>query len=276
MGRVAAYPARMMGHPQIAELWRTYGRHAEAMLSAGPDPRVFRTSESFLALSGAPYVDLNQAAIFGEGHEATAQALIDHVVDADVPCLLGISSTVHDDLAGVLLDAGFEATPERESLFHAPTMPPPAPTAFQVRRVRSEDDQAGVRQILGEAHGYAADLVEQVHGPRLLDRPDVGCWIAWDRDEPVSCVFVTRVARSLGVFDMMTPPHHRRRGAARAVLTAALTDAAGWGEPADAVTFWATPAGRPLYESMGFRIVDEIDVWTLGATPEELAAVGIG
>ena len=161
-------------------------------------------------------------------------------------------------------------------MFHAQTVPAAVPNAFQVRPVISEEDHAGVRQILAEAHGYDDALVALTHGPGLLSRSDVGCWIAWDRDDPVSCVFVTRVGRSLGVFDMMTPPRHRRRGAARAVLTQALSDASGWGDTADSVAFWATPAGRPLYESMGFTIVDDIDVWTLGASPEELAAVGIG
>ncbi len=206
----------------------------------------------------------------------TARAVVEMVLEADIPCLLGVSSTVRDDVSNELLAGGFEATPEREAMFHAPKVPVAVPHAFRVRPVDSEEDLAGVRLILAEAHGYADPLEAQTHGPELLSRSDVGCWIAWDGDDPVSCVFVTRVGRCLGVFDMMTPPRHRRRGAARAVLTQALADASRWGDPAEAIVFWATPAGRPLYESMGFTVVDDIDVWTLGATPEELAAVGIG
>ena len=267
---------RRAGPPHILELWRTYGQHAGAMLSAGPAPRVARTAGSFVTLSGAPYVDLNQAALFGDADPTTAHTVVEIVLDADVPCLLGVSSTVRDDVSAELLDGGFAATPEREAMFYAPTLPAAVPNAFQVRPVSSEEDHAGVRQILAEAHGYDDALVAQTHGPALLSRSDVGCWVAWDRDDPVSCVFVTRVGRTLGVFDMMTPPRYRRRGAARAVLTQALSDASGWGDAVDSVAFWATPAGRPLYESMGFIIVDDVDVWTLGATSEELAAVGIG
>ena len=35
-----------------------------------------------------------------------------------------------------------------------------------------------------------------------------------------------------------------------------------------------SPAGRPLYEAMGFVVADEVDAWTLGASAEDLAAVG--
>jgi hypothetical protein len=34
--------------------------------------------------------------------------------------------------------------------------------------------------------------------------------------------------------------------------------------------------GRPLYESIGFSVVDAVDVWTHGASPEDMAAVGAG
>jgi ribosomal protein S18 acetylase RimI-like enzyme len=92
----------------------------------------------------------------------------------------------------------------------------------------------------------------------------------------VSCVFVTRVESTLGFFDMMTPPRHRRRGAARAVLTQALKDAAAEGDTIDSIVFWSTPLGRPLYESLGFVVADTLDVWTFRASPEDMAAVGSG
>jgi hypothetical protein len=31
-----------------------------------------------------------------------------------------------------------------------------------------------------------------------------------------------------------------------------------------------------MYESMGFAVADGVDVWTYGASPEDLAAVGTG
>jgi GNAT superfamily N-acetyltransferase len=261
----------------VPGLWRTYGRHAEAMLSAGPAPATTRTDARFVVLSGAPHVDLNQAGMFGDGDRADAEAIAAIVQAADVPCLLGVSSSVRDDVAGALLAGGFEAMAQREAMFLADRPPAVRPSAFQVRRIGSPDDRAGAHQVLLGTHDYDSTLIAEMWGPSLLDRPDVGGWVAWDGDEPVSCAYVTRVGRSLSVFDMMTPPRHRRRGAGRAVLTTALTEAWTWdGVEADHVAFWASPAGRPMYESMGFVVADDVNVWTFGASPEDLAAVGAG
>ena len=70
----------------------------------------------------------------------------------------------------------------------------------------------------------------------------------------------------------MTSPRHRRRGAARAVLTTALASHAAEGELG---TFlWASPMGRPLYESLGFVPFDDVIPWIRGGTEEELAMIG--
>jgi len=256
------------------DLWRIYGHHAEAMLSAGPGPVAVHRDGSFIALSGGSHVDLNQAAIFGEGGPAEASAIVEAAQAAEVPLLLAVSSTVRDDVSSVLLEGGFVLATEPEVLFHGRSLPPVHIGGFQVRRVTTDID--GIQRVFAESHGYETDLVGRMWGPALLDRPDVGGWVAWDGDEPVSCVFVTRVGASLAFFDMMTPPRHRRRGAARAVLTRALAEAAAEGGPVDQIVFWSTPLGRPLYESLGFEVADVLQVWTLGASPEDMAAVGAG
>jgi GNAT superfamily N-acetyltransferase len=264
-------------HLDIAGLWRTYGRHAEAMLSAGPSPAPTRSDDHFLVFSGAPHVDLNQAVLFGDADRTTADSIVAAVQAADLPCLLGVSSTVRDEVGDALRAGGFDRMSQREAMFHAEGPPAVGPSAFQVGRVRTAEDRAAIQQVLLGAHDYRQDLVAEMWGPALLDRPDVDGWVAWDSAEPVSCAFVTRVGRSLSVFDMMTPPRHRRRGAGRAVLATALTEAWTWdGIDADYVAFWASPAGRPMYESMGFAVADDVDVWTYGASPEDLAAVGTG
>jgi GNAT superfamily N-acetyltransferase len=271
-----AYPAPV-AQLDVPGLWRTYGRHAEAMLSGGPSPATTRSDAHFLILSGVPDVELNQAVIFGDGDRRTAGRIVAAVQASEMPCLLGVSSTVRDDVADTLRFGGFEALPIREAMFYAEAPPAVGPSAFQVRQVRTTEDHAGAQHVLLGAHDYHPDLVAAMWGPALLERPDVGCWVAWDGDDPVSCVYLTRVGRSLGVHRMMTPPRHRRRGAGRAVLANALVEAWTWeGTDADYVAFWASPAGRPLYESMGFTVADDVDAWMSGATPEDLVAVGAG
>ena len=99
---------------------------------------------------------------------------------------------------------------------------------------------------------------------------------ALEGDTPVGGVYVTTIDGTLGVFEMMTVPAHRRRGVGRALLAAALDAAAARSEqPIREACFWATPDGRPLYAAMGFVAVDVLDVWTLWASEEDLVAVGV-
>ena len=243
-------------------------------MGAGPALSVARWDGAFVVLSGGPHVDVNQAALFGTAGTDTASAVASHVAETGFPCLLAVSSTVSVDVSSVLHDHGWQAMTIPEAIFFAPAIPPVKTSDFEIRRVRTPEDHAAVQRLFVEAHGYSTAFTAGMYGPALLDRPDVGAWLAWDGPIPVSCVFVTRIDRSLGVFDMMTSPGHRRRGAGSAVLTSALADAAGADAGAHTVAFWATPLGRPLYESLGFTLVDDVAVWTLGATPEDLAAVG--
>lgn len=253
-----------------------YGRHAEIILSAGPTPRTAGGPGWFATTSGAPHVDLNQAALHHPAGRAEASALLDHVRTADVPVLLGVSSTCAADVDDLLRTADFRRAASAEALFWSAGRPTVGSTPFDVRRVETAADHAGVLTVFGAVHDYDADLVAAMYGPRLLDRPDVDAWIAFDDRDPLSCVFVSRVEDTLAIFDMMTVPTHRRRGAGGAVLARALEGAASRGGKTSGTLFWSSPDGRPLYESLGFRVVDEVTAWTLRASEADLAAVGAG
>ena len=60
----------------------------------------------------------------------------------------------------------------------------------------------------------------------------------------------------------------------RASGSATAGAAAVAARPIEETLFWASPAGRPLYEAMAFGVADEVDAWSLGASAEDLAAVG--
>jgi predicted acetyltransferase len=61
----------------------------------------------------------------------------------------------------------------------------------------------------------------------------------------------------IGLSLICTDPKYHRRGAAKALITPmlALADARGLTTYVE-----ATPTGRPLYEKLGFRQVDSIDI----------------
>jgi GNAT superfamily N-acetyltransferase len=97
-------------------------------------------------------------------------------------------------------------------------------------------------------------------------------WLAWDGVEPISVVWIVRHGDVLGVMEMMTPARHQRRGAGRALLTKAL--AAEWRDDTEFAVLLSTPAGRRLYESVGFEASDEVITRYRGLEDEVLAAIG--
>jgi hypothetical protein len=100
---------------------------------------------------------------------------------------------------------------------------------------------------------------------------DVSIWIAREGEQPISVVWLTH-GDEIGIWLMATPHKNRGRGAARAALSGAL--AQSWQPATNGAFLWASPAGRPLYESLGFRPVDEAVVWV---TPgQEAASQAIG
>lgn len=257
-------------------LWRTYADHAELMFRGYPGAHRVDGQGWSLVVSGAAHVDTNQLALYAPAGAGDIEAALAATKAAGVPVLTGLSGSLADrgSAAGRLMAAGFEAMPDAEMLFVAGGAPPVDAT-WPVRRA-TPDDLPAVREVFDLGHGYGPAVVDSMFGSRLADL-DVGCWIAWDGPAPMSLAFVTRTGSSLGLWEVVTVPAHRRRGAARAVVTSALGDASRWGPgPVDTVVFWSSPAGRPLYEHLGFRVADEVVVLTLGAAPEDLAAVGAG
>ena len=266
-----------MTQPNPAEIWRSYGEHAARLLARGPSPRSVIGERFFFVASGSPHVDLNQAALYSEAGRADALEIARLATLADVPVLLGCSAAVPEDVKGSLKAAEFIRFTRHENLFWMPGTPPrSANTPFRVRRMTTESDVAAMVAMFTEIHGYDPALTRSLFGTLDPADSEVSCWIAWDADEAVSLAFITRAQKSLGLWEVMTPVRHRRRGGARAVVVAGLDEVARTIDRLDHTVFWSSPAGRPLYVALGFGIADEIDVWVRGASEADLAAVGAG
>ena len=266
--------------PDPAALWPIYAQHAALYMAGGPSPSLHLTDRAFFAATGAAHVDLNQAALFGAATEEDAREVVDLILASGLPVLFGCSSGISERVAPVLVTGGFRPMPNQEQLFWAPgaPSPPELPSSFDVRSVETDADVGAMQALFEEAHGYVPQLTGAMFGRTLRTDDTVTGWIAWDGPEPVSFAIVSRSAGSLALWDVMTPVRHRRRGAARAVVGTAFAAVgaatAAAGPPIEQTIFWSSPAGRPLYESMGFVVADRVDAWALGASEEDLIAVG--
>jgi hypothetical protein len=260
---------RMGGPMDAAALWNTFVRHQQLVYAHGR-ARFVRDGPGWWAVvTGESHPDLNLCGLTSEATALDARDMTETVARLGVSCAASVSGVLGADIAAVLLAAGFERAPKSEPLMWCERPPEPHPTAFRIAPAESPGDVAIAAAVAAE--GHAAPKLPDVIERHPRRNGPVSAWLAWDGDEAISVVWLT-IDRRIGVWAMMTPARHRRRGAGRAVLTAAL--AASWREDTAGAYLWSSPLGRPLYESIGFDAVDECWIWVLGGTEELLAAIG--
>jgi GNAT superfamily N-acetyltransferase len=90
----------------------------------------------------------------------------------------------------------------------------------------------------------------------LAEHPGVAFHLARRDGEPAGACATFFDGAVGGVYWVGTLPEHRSQGIGRAIMTSALRELGD--VPA---TLTATAAGRPLYESLGFRTVSESTWW---------------
>ena len=200
--------------------------------------------------------------------EAAADELVG-ALGPDLPAVVFRSELADPGTTTRLEQLGFSTAQEREPLMVCTR--PPAPTAgpFRIRRAAADEIDHGIA-ISAEAHEVDRDMLDRTLARTPRDVLDL--WLAWDGDEPISTVWLLCGDGVIGVWSMMTPRRHQRRGAGRALLTAALAEA--WSPDTRFAVLIATPAGRRLYESVGFAAADEVTTSFRGVDEALLDAIG--
>jgi ribosomal protein S18 acetylase RimI-like enzyme len=127
-----------------------------------------------------------------------------------------------------------------------------------VRRVPAEDHETYNGAL---AAGYEApdQVFRGFSAPNVLSAEGMTAYLVEEDGTPVATSFGVLVDGHVGVFNISTRPAYRRRGYARAATTAALRDA--YAQGARTAFLHCTPAGRGVYESLGFATSEEWQVY---------------
>ncbi|MBM0274527.1 GNAT family N-acetyltransferase [Micromonospora tarensis] len=99
-------------------------------------------------------------------------------------------------------------------------------------------------------------------GGAVLDADAMTGYLAEESGRPVGTAFGVRTRGAVGVFNIAVVPAARGRGLGRGLTEAVLR--AGIAAGADAAYLHSSPMGRPLYESMGFTLVETWTVFQAG------------
>jgi GNAT superfamily N-acetyltransferase len=136
---------------------------------------------------------------------------------------------------------------------------------LRIARVRTAEVLATWAATLAQGFGEGpkeAGWVAEVYRREGFDDP----WrhyLAYRDDEPVATATIFLAAGVAGVYFVMTVPTVRRQGIGAAITQHALREARDSGIPY--AVLGSSPAGRSVYESLGFRTYCEIDLYEWGS-----------
>jgi GNAT superfamily N-acetyltransferase len=141
---------------------------------------------------------------------------------------------------------------------------PASAGGFEIVEATSAADLSEASDLVSAAFELPAEWVARWMDPQHWSGSGARCFLAKRGGTPLSSVEVTGPGADgwAGIWTMATSPRHQRQGAGRAVLLAAMRRA--WEAGARRYYLMATPAGKPLYENVGFRTVEEFPLYVVG------------
>jgi hypothetical protein len=123
----------------------------------------------------------------------------------------------------------------------------------EVIRAANQDHLADMGLVMSEAFATSHGVNQRVARPEHLDDPDIVHYVIYSGDEPAACATVALCENMGGVWNVGTRYRFRRQRFATTIMLALLDDLRERGI-ADSMLM-ASPAGQPLYEALGYRLI---------------------
>lgn len=173
---------------------------------------------------------------------------------------LGLVQVSSDPWLPAMVLAGLRAGPATTGAPHDGT------PALDIRRVTDLPGVDDHRRAAAAGFEMDRDLVDRIVTPAILDAPDTVVYVGYLDGVPVVSGLGIRTGATIGIYNIATVPAARRRGFGAAMTSWVVTDGAASG--CDLAVLQASAMGRPIYERLGFRLVEEymgyVDPATLG------------
>lgn len=247
-------------------LWAVARAQLAGMMSSFDQAEVLLRERTLLGLSGGPSADFNLC-------------LVDDSPNVEVAIRESVERTRTRRLSALFMLSGrasarLQGHPEALGLMlvgEAPLMVfdgalPFSEARYPATRVFSEPEMREVAALIADAFQLDPAWVGRTFASQRAIEASCGADFYVVRNEgiAVSTVTVTGSGRVLGIWSMATDPGFQRRGAGRTALEHAMAEKRALG--AQAFYLIATPAGKPLYDTVGFKTVESIRMYALGST----------
>jgi N-acetylglutamate synthase len=129
---------------------------------------------------------------------------------------------------------------------------------LHVSRADDAGSLAEAQRIAEEGFGTPSGFFAGIYQGSPARYPNLSTYLGRVAAEPVTTALAVPNGSTVGIFNVGTPPAHRRRGYGGAVTARAVADA--FDEGASLAYLQASTIGEPVYRGIGFRQVDAIAV----------------
>ncbi len=241
-------------HPEGVDQWRQALAESGALWTSGG---LFDASAGWCAaFSGAPVVDFNTVFCWGDDAANLCTRAVTEVQKAAVPALAFVAGPA---LGGVQIFADAKWI----CIGQAPMM------LFALEDLRSEpehavrllspDDFEDAWVIGGDAHRLPAS-VAAISLPARSDDPHVGIWGLYEDGTLRSVMATYRTGGGVGVWSVATARANHGRGYGRRLTCSVLWHLRAAG--ATHAVLLSSVEGGPLYRNLGFRTIDNWQMWS--------------
>ena len=236
------------------------------LLAAFPDGWVVREGGVVAGISGVPLPVLN--GVWAESirpDPPTVARLLDQVAATGLPHCLQLRPGCGPALAGLAAMRGMSREEQDDPLM---VMEDPATlgqtqhmAGLTIRQLRPDEAQLHAR-VAAAGFETPPEPFRRMVTPAALGLPGVRCYVGEVDGGPVTTGIGVTLGAFVGIFNVATPPAHRRRGYGAAVTARAVTD----GLAAGAKWSWlqSSPPGYQVYQRLGFRTVESWPIWLSG------------
>ena len=231
------------------------------MFAALDNVEVLLREKTMLGLTGGPTADFNLCLADDSPNLADVLAdAVERLKSRGVPGLFMLSTEASRSLGGRIGELGLSPIGEAPLMVFSGSMPKVSP-GYDVIRVTEDPGVHEVANMVATAFDLDRDWVGRTFASHQLTKSDsaIAFYMSITAGRSMSTVTVSGIGETAGIWSMATPPDLQRRGAGRAALIGAMAQSHVRG----ARTFYliATPAGKPLYDSVGFRTVDTVAMY---------------
>ena len=180
---------------------------------------------------------------------------IGEVEERGFRCGLQVRAGRHPDLEQEAAELGLTArfplpgmavSPEELTDERAPEL--------EIVRVDDEEGLADAARVAAAGNGVPVELIRALYAPGLLQLAGFAVYLGRADSVTVTTAMRYLTNNDVGIFNVATPPAHRRRGYGSAITAHAAR--AGFENGADLAWLQTSEIGESVYRGLGFRHVE--------------------